>query len=447
MSDAKRLRPGYHDLLRDEILRLVPTSATKILDLGCGTGELGKALKKRQKCYIAGIELNEEASQIAKKSYDKVWVDNLNRFDPFFLDDKFDCLVFADILEHLISPWQVLKKFASALTDDGVVIASIPNIAHPWIISQLQKGLWRYELAGLLDVTHLRFFTKTSIFQLFYRAGLKILNIKPYPSKENPIQHHITAVKPILEHANPLVTILILTFNCWRYTRQCINSIKARTFAPYRILVIDNGSTDETIHELRKDPQIFHIENSQNLGFGRGFNIGMELIDTPYFVIANNDVVVTKNWLTTMLKHINTDDKLVALGPVTNFVSGPQLIENALYKTERELETYAENRLQYVGDPLTYFHRIVFFFTLLKSDIMPQIGLLDERFELGNFEDDDYCMRINLKKLRLAIDNTVFIHHYGHQTFRENEISYAKTLEANKVKFMRKWNLTDVKRE
>lgn len=444
MSDE--LRTGYHDLLRREILTLIPTAATNILDLGCGTGELGKALKQRQKCRVEGIELNKEACLTAKKNLDKVYEDNLNRFDPSFLTQKFDCIIFADILEHLISPWQVLKKFANTLTDSGCVIASIPNIAHPWIISQLEKGLFRYELAGLLDVTHLRFFTKTTTFQLFYKAGLKIVNIRAYPSDDNPIQYHITAVKPILEHKNPIATILILTLNCWRYTAQCLGSIKARTFTPYKILVIDNGSKDETINELRKDPTIFHIENSCNLGFGRGFNIGLELVNTPYFVIANNDTVVTNNWLGRMIEHINTDDKLVALGPVSNYVSGPQLIKNVPYTTEKTLESYAKNRLQYITELITYHIRIVFFFTLFRSDVMTKIGLLDERFDIGNFEDDDYCMRIAMNKLRAAIDNTVFIHHYGSQSFRENELNYTKIMEDNKKKFQEKWHLTDVAR-
>ncbi len=144
----------------------------------------------------------------------------------------------------------MLKKFTQVLEDNGVVIASIPNISHPWIISQLQKGLFRYELAGLLDVTHLRFFTKTTIGQLFYKAGLKITNIEPYPTESNPVQYLVTAKKPVVEHKDPLATILILTLNAWEYTAQCLASIKELTETPYKILVIDNGSTDGTVEHL-----------------------------------------------------------------------------------------------------------------------------------------------------------------------------------------------------
>lgn len=442
MPDTKRIRAGYHNLLRREILELVPTGAKRILDLGCGTGLLGKALKERQKCFVAGIELNKEAYQNAQKNLDAVFHDNLNRFNPSFLNSKFDCLIFADILEHLINPWGILKNFASVLTDDGTIVASIPNLAHPWVISQLQKGLFRYEPAGLLDITHLRFFTKTTISQMFYKAGLKIINIRPYPSDKNPTQYHVTAVRPTLPHENPLTTILILTFNTWGFTQQCINSIKAKTTAPYKILVIDNGSTDKTVGELRKDRSIFHIENSCNLGFGRGFNIGMQIIDTPYFVLCGSDAVVTKDWLTNMLININTDDKLVGLGPVSNCVSGPQIVTHINYNSDETLETFAKNRLEYVTEPIKYFPRIVFFFALFKSRVLREVGLIDEWFETGNFEDDDYCKRIHIKNLKTAIDNTVFIHHYGSQTFKVNKIDYAKIFNENKQKFIEKWHLT-----
>jgi len=442
MATPVPCRRGYHDLLRQEIIALVPTNASKILDLGCGTGALGKALKQRQECLVDGIEISREAAEVAEKNLDRVFVDNLNRYDPAFLKQQYDCLIFADILEHLISPWLVLKKFTAVLSDGGVVIASIPNVAHPWIISQLQKGLFRYERAGLLDATHLRFFTKTTIFQLFVKAGLKILNIKAHPSDANPVQYHVTAVKPLLPHKQPLATILILTLNCWRYTAMCINSIKARTKAPYKILVIDNGSQDQTVHELRKDIEILHIENSCNLGFGRGFNVGLETIDTPYFLICNNDIVVTSGWLSTMINHITADKQLVALGPVSNYVSGPQLVRNPTYNTEKTLEDYAKNRLELIVDPITYSNRLVFYCVLLKSGVLSTIGFLDERFDIGNFEDDDYCMRIAQLKLKAAIDNSVFIHHYGSQSFRENEIDYKKVMQENKNKFMQKWHLT-----
>ncbi len=444
MTGTDAMRKGYHDLPRREILDLIPFNAKRILDLGCGTGALGKALKERQSCHITGIELNKEAFKTAKKNLDICLCDNLNRYDPAFVDVKYDCIILADILEHLVSPWAILKKFASVLTDDGVVITSIPNVAHPWVLKNLELGLFRYEPAGLLDITHLRFFTKTSIFQLFYAAGLKIVNCSAHPSDKNPYQYHVTAVKPRLEHKQPVATILILTYNGWEYTKQCIDSIKRKTQAPYRILVIDNGSTDGTIEELRKDRHIFHIENSHNLGFSKGFNIGLMVVETPYFVLSNSDVVVTNEWLTTMIKHIELDKDLVVLGPRSNYVSGPQAIKDCRYQNDIQLDIFAQRQARNSDDPLVCFPRIVFFFTLFKSMVLQRIGFLDEIFGKGNFEDDDYCIRIAKKKFKCAYDNAVFIHHYGSKSFNKNPQEFKELLEVNGQKFMKKWGFNNI---
>jgi len=439
MAQNKGMRHGYHDLCRPEILELVPTNARTVLDLGCGTGSLGKAIKKRQDCICKGIELNKEASEIAAKNLDFVWCDNLNRFDPKFLKTKYDCMVFADILEHLVNPWVILNKFAKALADNGAIIVSLPNIAHPEIISELKKGLFRYRPAGILDITHLRFFTKTTIFQMFYSAGLKITEFRPSPSPNNPIQYLIKAVKIPVPSDKPIVTILLLSWNAWGFTKQCIESIKKNTTVPYKLLVVDNGSHNNVVKELREDLQLYHIENSCNLGFAKGFNVGLELVDTPYFVISNTDVVVTKNWLKTMIDHIDSDDDLVCLGPMSNNVSGPQKENDVSYTNETELAQHAIAQEEKWHGKLIRAKRVVFFCTLFKRKVLSVCGLLDERYELGNFEDDDYCMKINTSGMKTAIDESVFIHHYQGQTFKENLVDFKKTLEENEAKFLSKW--------
>lgn len=444
MSGTEHIRIGYHDLCRREILELVPTNAKKVLDLGCGTGALGKRLKERQPCHVTGIELNKEAHEAATKNLDVCFCDNLNRFDPSYLEETFNCIILADILEHLISPWAVLKKFAQVLDEHGTIIASIPNIAHPWVVSQLQKGLFRYETAGLLDLTHLRFFTKTTISQMFCGAGLKITKITPWPNEKNPIQYHVTAKKPSLKFREASVTILILSYNTWRYTKEAIERIKSNTVIPHKILVIDNGSTDGTVEHLHADDTIFHIENSCNLGFAGGFNIGLALVDTPYFIISNSDVLVTKNWLKKMSEHLNDDPNLMAIGPRSNYVSGPQIVKNCTYKTVNELDDFAKRFASSNADPITYFKRLVFFCTLFRSEVLSKVGYLDEIFEGGNYEDDDYCIRIIKKGFKCAIDNTAFVHHYGSQTFKQNNIDFLRAMEKNEKIFKTKWHFNNL---
>ena len=118
------------------------------------------------------------------------------------------------------------------------------------------------------------------------------------------------------------------------------------------------------------------------------------------------------------------------------------MIKNVPYKDEKSLEAFVKT--VHVGNvgPITYFPRIVFFFTLFKSEVLQKVGYLDEIFGMGNYEDDDYCMRVAVRKFKSAYDNTTFIHHYGSTGFKKNIEEYHALLEKNRKLFMQKWHLT-----
>jgi len=435
------MRKGYHNLLRPEILQLVPTDAKEILDLGCGTGELGKALKIRQECKVYGIELNKDAAFIAEGNLDNVICDNLNRYDPALSDKRYDCIIFADILEHLINPWGALRKFTAVLKEGGTIVVSVPNLAHPRVIGQLQKGLFRYEPAGILDITHLRFFTKTTLCQMMCNLELKVTNVCASPRPENPIQWCMTAVKPALVETAPVVTIIILARNLWEYTLQCIESIQEYTEVPYRILIVDNASSDKTVEALRVRVEVLHIENTANIGFAAGVNVALEIVHTPYFVLLNNDTIVTQGWLSKMIRLIDKEKDLVLLGPMSNNVSGPQRVPEVPYSDIKSMHAFARDWGKLGANRIQEFHRIVFFCALFKTGVLNKVGYLDEIFDLGNFEDDDYCLRIKKAGLKAAYAEGVFIHHHGSTTFKNENIDFMKSIQTNKALFEKKWGL------
>ncbi|MEM2618596.1 MAG: class I SAM-dependent methyltransferase [Candidatus Hadarchaeales archaeon] len=149
----------------------------KVLDVGCSTGFLARLFKKNG-CYVCGIEIDREAAEIAKKYCDKIIVKDVEQiknlpYPPGF----FDVIVYGDVLEHLKRPDLVLLNLRKYLTPKGIVIASIPNIAYWGIRLKLLFGKFDYRERGILDPGHLRFFTKTSIIQLFKDAGFKIIKI------------------------------------------------------------------------------------------------------------------------------------------------------------------------------------------------------------------------------------------------------------------------------
>jgi len=169
--------PQYFRNVRDDIVSLVPGDANNILEIGCAAGMTGNKLKQRPGVYVAGVELDHRAAVEAKKVLDDVIEGNIETLELPFREKRFDCILFADVLEHLIDPLDVLKKTRKFLKTDGSVIASIPNVQYLGLVSQLVEGNWTYQDEGILDRTHLRFFTYHEIIKLFDEAGYIISSI------------------------------------------------------------------------------------------------------------------------------------------------------------------------------------------------------------------------------------------------------------------------------
>ena len=167
--------------LRDDIANLVPHDIKKILDVGCSVGTLGESIRQRNEGEVIGVEVDVEMAKIAKERLDRVIVGDIEGIDlgDYLSLDYFDCIIFADILEHLKDPWSVLRKSVTFLADEGIIVASIPNVGHyTTILSLAFGGYWPYRERGIHDRTHLRFFTLNNIKEMFQGAGLKITRVE-----------------------------------------------------------------------------------------------------------------------------------------------------------------------------------------------------------------------------------------------------------------------------
>ncbi|MFN3480090.1 MAG: class I SAM-dependent methyltransferase [Thermodesulfovibrionales bacterium] len=168
----------YYGSLRDDLLPFIPHGIKKVLDIGCARGLLGELIKRERGCEVYGVELNREIADDAARRLDKVFCMNIENAElPF--DKDIDVVICADLLEHLIDPWGLLKRIKRWLRDDGIIIASIPNTAHYSIILDLLRGRWDYIPWGLLCISHLRFFTKSTIEDMFARSGYTLMTLKP----------------------------------------------------------------------------------------------------------------------------------------------------------------------------------------------------------------------------------------------------------------------------
>ncbi len=242
----------------------------------------------------------------------------------------------------------------------------------------------------------------------------------------------------------PKASIILLSYNQKKYTQECIESIYKNTNANFELIIIDNNSTDGTkkyLEELKTQKEnVKIIFNSENKGFPQGINQGILNAKGDYILVANNDIVVTKNWLNRMIEIAESDEKIGIVGPISNFVSGIQVDKNAKYNSISEMHNYAKKVANQNNGKVEEFPRVAFLCTLIKKEVINKIGGLDERFSPGNFEDDDFCLRAQLAGYKTVIAKDVFIHHYGSVSFKQNgSEKYAERLKINEQKFIEKW--------
>lgn len=485
----------YFSIARKEIIELVKSynlPQERILEIGCAGGATGKLLKENFKIreYV-GVDISEEAGVLARQFLDRVIIGDIEKVnlekEHGIQKGYFDLILCLDVLEHLYNPWDVLVSLREYLKEEGYLIASIPNIQNISVINNLVNGKWEYEKAGILDATHLRFFTKEGIKSMFEGAGLRIekldytFNPKPDTSKIKDInnnidlgkvmiknltrdevmnlfayQYIVTSRKSIsLKEGKPVIqkdltSIIILTFNQLEYTKKCVESIKRHTPEPHEVVFVDNGSRDGTVEWLRRvvseNSNYRLIENKENGGFAAGCNQGIREAKGEYILLLNNDVIVTKGWLSGLLNCLKKAPDAGIVGPMTNNISGLQRID-VDYKDESGIDNFARRFSETYRGRRIPLRRIVGFCMLMRRELIESIGLLDESFGTGNFEDDDLCLRAELAGFRNYIAGDVFIHHYGSMSFIGNRIDYNATMGGNRKRFNEKWNAISVDME
>lgn len=235
-------------------------------------------------------------------------------------------------------------------------------------------------------------------------------------------------------------SIVILTYNQLDYTKVCIDSIrKYNGKDKCEIIIIDNNSTDGTVEWIKQQEGIKYVLNEENKGFPAGCNIGIEIAEKNNDIfLLNNDTVIMPNSIFNLRMGLYSDEKIGATGAVSNSISYYQQISESYddfdgymkfaLKNNVTREDFYEERIKLVG-----------FAMFIKRDVLDKVGLLDERFTPGNFEDDDISLRIIMEGYKLLLCRDSYIHHFGSVSFKENSSKYSELLKVNSRKFIEKW--------
>lgn len=491
MNIFEQAAPAYYSHPRPEVRRLLPGSVRRVLDVGCAAGALGAALKaERPGLEVFGIEPTARAALWASKRLDGVLHGDAATVELPFPEAYFDCLVFADSLEHMSASDQVLRRLLSYLQPGGYVVLSVPNIRHYDISGPLLRdGTFTYQDAGILDRTHLRFYTYRELETLLEDMGLNwealdgAIDVsdpetfertvaavgllggdeEAFRSEGAVIRYLIRARKPVAGEslvrgpfapvptpapapaaAEPAVSIVVLTFNQLEHTRRCFDSLFQSTSLPFELLVIDNASTDETptyLAELAaREPRVRVVFNQENHGFAHGCNQGIALARGAVIVLLNNDTILTPRWLEGLILPMAEDKSIGAVGPRTNRIIGPQQLPFVPYGSDLDaMQRFAAWYTHRHRDRAWLDTRAVGFCLALRRDALERVGGLDTRFGRGNFEDDDLCLRLQVAGYKIAITCASFVHHVGSASFSVAPEAYRQLLVENFHRFAAKW--------
>lgn len=240
------------------------------------------------------------------------------------------------------------------------------------------------------------------------------------------------------------VVIAVLSYDNAEYLRLCLESIWAKTEYPnFEVVVVQNGSDAEIDAYLAGESEVREklrvLRPGSNLGFAGGNNLAVKLAgDAEYVVLLNDDTVVTEGWLTGLLRHLE-DETVGIVGPVTNFTGNEAKID-VDYDGVDGLDAFAaEHARNHAGEAFD-IKSLAMYCVAVRRSLYDSLGGLDERFEVGMFEDDDFAEAVREVGLRVVCAEDVFVHHWGRASFRRmSDTEYDALFAANKARFEEKW--------
>jgi GT2 family glycosyltransferase len=239
------------------------------------------------------------------------------------------------------------------------------------------------------------------------------------------------------------VSILIISYNNSELTRACIESVLQSSMHPnIELIVVDNASKDGSAEMLEalRDDRVRVVLNRENVGFAAANNQALRLATGNRFVLLNNDTVVPRGWLPRMLRHLE-DPQVGLVVAVTNF-SGNESRIAVPYDTMDEMLPFADDYMREHEGQRFDIRVAAMYCVGMRRDVYETVGLLDEQFAIGMFEDDDYSHRVRLAGFRVICAEDVFVHHIGQASFSKlSRDEYDRLWKRNQAYFEEKWGV------
>ncbi|HNR32156.1 MAG TPA: glycosyltransferase [Candidatus Hydrogenedentes bacterium] len=239
------------------------------------------------------------------------------------------------------------------------------------------------------------------------------------------------------------ISIIIPAFNQLEYCRQCVHSVLLNTDLSYKLVLVDNGSTDGVSEFFDGVPGATVVHTGRNLGFAAGVNRGLEHAE-GHALLLNSDTLVSRGWLGRLERALRSADDIGMVGPRSNLVSGSQQIDGLEFTSMGEIDAFAAARAESHAGQVRDVARLVGFCLLIRDKVLAQVGGLDESYGIGNYEDDDYCVLVLRAGWRLCVAEDAFVFHYGGRTFLGMGIveeDWRALMDENRRRFEAKWDL------
>ncbi|MDP9193382.1 MAG: glycosyltransferase [Acidobacteriota bacterium] len=244
-----------------------------------------------------------------------------------------------------------------------------------------------------------------------------------------------------IRDTHPKVSIIIVSYNNQELTRNCLESALRNSMHPnLEVIVVDNASKDGSAKMLEalRDDRVRVVLNDENLGFATANNQALRMATGAYLVLLNNDTVVPRGWVPRLLRQL--DDPQIGLAvTVTNF-SGNESRIDVPYETIDEMLPFADDYMREHEGQRFDIRVAAMYCVGMRRDVYESVGLLDENFAIGMFEDDDYSHRVRLAGYRVICAEDVFVHHIGQASFSKlSREAYDALWKRNQAYFEEKW--------